>query len=67
MTTSHPALARAEGFAISCHLRAPILLGPMAGACPVSLSIAVANAGGLGIGRTLPEQTMVTRLLHANR
>lgn len=48
MRTSHPALARAEGFANSCHVRAPILLGPMAGACPASLSIAVANAGGLG-------------------
>ncbi len=29
-------------------LRLPILLAPMAGACPPSLSIAVANAGGLG-------------------
>jgi nitronate monooxygenase len=48
MTTSHPALARAEAFASSHHLRVPILLGPMAGACPASLSIAVANAGGLG-------------------
>jgi nitronate monooxygenase len=48
MTTSHPALVRAEAFAHSYHLRVPILLGPMAGACPPSLSIAVANAGGLG-------------------
>jgi nitronate monooxygenase len=48
MTTSHPALARAEAFAKSYHLRVPILLAPMAGACPASLSIAVANAGGLG-------------------
>lgn len=48
MTTSHPALARAEAFASSYNLRVPILLGPMAGACPPSLSIAVANAGGLG-------------------
>jgi nitronate monooxygenase len=48
MTTSHPALARAAAFANSHHLRVPILLGPMAGACPPSLSIAVANAGGLG-------------------
>ena len=48
MTTSHPALVRAEEFARSYHLRVPILLGPMAGACPPSLSIAVANAGGLG-------------------
>src|SRR3954467_1488843 len=29
-------------------IRIPILLGPMAGACPPSLSIAVANAGGMG-------------------
>jgi nitronate monooxygenase len=48
MTTSHPALARTEAFASSHHLRVPILLGPMAGASPPSLSIAVANAGGLG-------------------
>src|SRR5580692_5344554 len=48
MTTSHPVLARAEAFARSYHLRVPILLAPMAGACPSSLSIAVANAGGLG-------------------
>ena len=29
-------------------MRLPILLAPMAGACPPSLSIAVANAGGMG-------------------
>lgn len=29
-------------------MRVPILLAPMAGACPSSLSIAVANAGGMG-------------------
>jgi nitronate monooxygenase len=45
---SNPALARAEAFANAHGLRVPILLGPMAGACPASLSIAVANAGGLG-------------------
>ena len=48
MTNSHPALTRAQAFANSYGLRVPILLGPMAGACPPSLSIAVANAGGLG-------------------
>jgi len=48
MTTSHPALVRAEAFAKTYELDVPILLGPMAGACPPSLSIAVANAGGLG-------------------
>jgi nitronate monooxygenase len=42
------ALARTEAFCARFGLRVPILLGPMAGACPPSLSIAVANAGGLG-------------------
>lgn len=41
-------LARAEAFCQRFGLRIPILLGPMAGACPPSLSAAVANAGGLG-------------------
>ncbi len=40
--------ARAESFANRLGIRVPILLAPMAGACPPSLSIAVANAGGLG-------------------
>jgi nitronate monooxygenase len=39
---------RAEAFANRLGIRFPILLAPMAGACPASLSIAVANAGGLG-------------------
>lgn len=42
------ALARADRFCRRFGLRAPILLAPMAGACPPDLSIAVANAGGLG-------------------
>jgi nitronate monooxygenase len=40
--------ARAESFADWLGIRLPILLAPMAGACPPSLSTAVANAGGLG-------------------
>jgi nitronate monooxygenase len=40
--------ARAERFCEEYGLRLPILLAPMAGACPPSLSIAVANAGGMG-------------------
>jgi nitronate monooxygenase len=40
--------ARAEAFCSRFNLRLPILLAPMAGACPPSLSVAVANAGGLG-------------------
>lgn len=41
-------LQRAENFAHELGIGLPILLAPMAGACPPSLSIAVANAGGLG-------------------
>ncbi len=48
MPASHPALERAKNFCAAYKLRIPILLAPMAGACPPSLSIAVANAGGLG-------------------
>ena len=48
MPALNPALARAEDFARAHGLQMPILLAPMAGACPPSLSIAVANAGGLG-------------------
>jgi len=44
----HPALSRAEAFAQRFGLRAPVLLAPMAGACPVALSSAVAAAGGMG-------------------
>jgi nitronate monooxygenase len=39
---------RAARFCEEYGLRLPILLAPMAGACPPSLSIAVANAGGMG-------------------
>jgi nitronate monooxygenase len=48
MPTSNPLLARAEAFCAAYGLRLPILLAPMSGASPASLSIAVANAGGLG-------------------
>ncbi len=39
---------RTRSFCQRFGLRAPILLAPMAGACPPSLSIAIARAGGLG-------------------
>ena len=42
------AMSRAREFADAYGLRVPILLAPMAGACPASLSIAVANGGGMG-------------------
>lgn len=44
----HPALSRAEAFCRAFDLRIPVLMAPMAGACPASLAIAVASAGGLG-------------------
>jgi nitronate monooxygenase len=39
---------RAESFCRRFGLRAPILMAPMAGACPPALAAAVANAGGMG-------------------
>ena len=39
---------RAESFCKRFGLKLPILLAPMAGACPPSLSIAMMNAGSLG-------------------
>lgn len=39
---------RANAFCKSYGLTLPVLMAPMAGACPPSLAIAVANAGGLG-------------------
>src|SRR6516165_10217089 len=44
----HPALTRATTFCEQFNLRVPILMAPMASACPPSLAIAIANAGGLG-------------------
>jgi nitronate monooxygenase len=41
-------LARAATFCQRFGLKVPVLLAPMAGACPPALSIAVANAGGMG-------------------
>jgi nitronate monooxygenase len=42
------AFDRADAFAARFGLTLPILLAPMAGSCPPSLSIAVAGAGGMG-------------------
>jgi nitronate monooxygenase len=42
------AVVRAEKFAVRLGIRLPVLLAPMAGVSPVSLSAAVANAGGMG-------------------
>ncbi len=43
-----PDQARAESFCRRFGLKMPVLLAPMAGACPPSLSIAAMNAGSLG-------------------
>ncbi|MET1025372.1 MAG: nitronate monooxygenase [Pseudoxanthomonas sp.] len=40
--------SRVEAFCQRFGVKLPILLAPMAGACPVPLSAAVANAGGMG-------------------
>jgi nitronate monooxygenase len=48
--------ARAEQFCGRFGLRLPILLAPMAGACPPALSIVVMRAGGLGACGALPMQ-----------
>jgi len=48
MSNSSPPLTRAETFCGKYGLKMPILLAPMAGACPVGLSVALANAGSMG-------------------
>ncbi|MFL5304996.1 MAG: NAD(P)H-dependent flavin oxidoreductase [Polyangia bacterium] len=53
MPDSRPPQTRAAAFCDRFGLRSPILLAPMAGACPASLSIAVANAGGMGAAGVL--------------
>jgi len=46
-SSEHP-LIRATEFASSLGAQTPVFLAPMAGSCPAPLSIAVANAGGMG-------------------
>jgi nitronate monooxygenase len=50
-------LRRVESFCERFGLEVPILLAPMAGACPPSLSVAVANAGGMGAAGLLLHST----------
>ncbi len=47
--------SRATAFCDRFGLKVPVLLAPMAGACPPALSIAVANAGGMGAAGMLLE------------
>lgn len=53
MAKSSSPLARAAVFCEAHGLRVPILMAPMAGACPAPLAAAVANAGGMGACGTL--------------
>ena len=53
MPTSNAALSRAQSFCDDNGIQIPILMAPMAGACPASLAIAVANGGGMGACGTL--------------
>ncbi len=48
MSKSSPILARTEQFCRQFQLGLPIVLAPMAGTCPVDLSLAVSQAGGMG-------------------
>jgi len=48
MSKRQAMIDQSRRFAQTLQLRLPILLAPMAGACPVGLSVAVANAGGMG-------------------
>lgn len=52
-STSSQSVSRALAFAEAHGFQVPILLAPMAGACPPSLSIAIANAGGMGAAGVL--------------
>jgi nitronate monooxygenase len=61
MRTSRPTLTRIESFCQAYDLRVPILLAPMAGASPTSLSVAVANAGGFGACGALLMQALAIR------
>ena len=48
MSKASLALERVNAFCTQYELRIPILMAPMAGACPPALAIAVGNAGGMG-------------------
>jgi len=59
---------RADAFCAKYGLKLPILLAPMAGASPASLSIAVANAGGLGaLGALMTAPAGIRAWVHAFR
>src|SRR6266704_1959834 len=48
MNAATTARERADAFCRRFGLRVPILMAPMAGACPAGLAAAIGNAGGMG-------------------
>jgi len=48
MSTTSSVIERVNAFCASYDLRIPVLMAPMAGACPPELASAVSNAGGMG-------------------
>lgn len=66
-TSSRPR-DRAAAFCAKYGLQLPILQAPMAGACPASLAIAVANAGGMGaMGALMTQPTGIRAWVHEFR
>lgn len=58
--------ARTEAFCQRFGLELPILLAPMAGACPLPLSVAVANAGSMGaMGAVLSTPEQISQWMEA--
>ncbi|ASR44062.1 2-nitropropane dioxygenase [Xanthomonas citri pv. mangiferaeindicae] len=67
-TGAHPARQRADAFCARFGLRIPVLLGPMAGACPPALAAAVADAGGMGaMGAVLSQPADIETWMRAFR
>lgn len=67
LTTDGP-YAHVAAFCQRFGLRVPILLSPMAGACPVPLSAAVAAAGGMGaMGAVLSQPQDIVAWMQAFR
>ena len=48
MTSSNSSLTQSLAFCEALGIGVPILMAPMAGACPVPLAVAIGNAGGMG-------------------
>jgi nitronate monooxygenase len=62
MTHPRSPRQRAADFCQRFGMHLPILLAPMAGACPAALSIAVANAGGMGAAGLLLHQPLAIEI-----